>query len=147
MDHRIENEMHLILPAKSENESISRAVVGAFLAQANPTLEELADLKCVVSEAVTNVIVHAYRGYHQEDRKLYIRVICYRGRLVKIIVRDKGCGIADIEAARAPLFTTDPEHERSGMGFAVMENFTDKMTVLSKLGQGTKVTLWKQLKD
>ena len=144
----LENEMQLILPAKSENESPARAMLGAFLAQMNPTLEELADLKCVLSEAVTNAIVHAYRErVESEKQKVYIRVMCYRDRRVKIIVRDTGCGIADIAMARTPLFTTDPQHERSGMGFAVMETFTDRMSVVSKPGHGTKVTLWKQLKN
>ena len=142
------NEMQLVLPAISQNESVSRAMIGAFVAQLNPTLEELADLKCVLSEAVTNGIIHAYRHLTGEARgNLYIRVSCYRDRRVKIVVRDTGCGIPDIKAAREPLFTTDPENERSGMGFAVMENFTDKMSVSSKVGCGTKVTLWKQLKN
>ena len=141
------NEMNLVIPAISQNEATARAMLGAFVAQLNPTLEELADLKCVLSEAVTNGIVHAYR-FREGERvgNLYIRVACYRDRRVKIIVRDMGCGIADIAAAREPLFTTDPENERSGMGFSVMENFTDKMLVSSKVGCGTKVTLWKQLK-
>lgn len=143
----IQNQMNVVLPAKSENEAVARAVVGAFVAQMNPTLEELADIKCVVSEAVTNGIVHAYRDRSfGEKGQLYIRVTCYRNRQVKITVRDCGCGIADIAKAREPLFTTDPANERSGMGFSVMENFTDKMTVSSKVGCGTKVVLWKQLK-
>ena len=145
---KIQNEMKLTLPALSENEGICRAMVGAFLSQMNPTLEELADLKCALSEAVTNCIVHAYR--HTDGERvgdIYIRVTCDRSRHVKIIVRDCGCGIADIALAKAPLFTTDPEGERSGMGFAVMENFTDRLRVASKPGYGTKITLEKQLKN
>ena len=144
----IQNQIELVFPAISQNEGAARAMVGAFLAQQNPTLEELADLKCILSEAVTNAIVHAYREKEKrEECKVYIRVICYRDRWVKIIVRDKGCGIPDVEAARVPLFTTDPENERSGMGFAVMENFSHRMSVWSKVGGGTRITLWKHLSD
>lgn len=116
--------------------------MAAFCAQLNPTIDELADIKCAVSEAVTNCIVHAYR-----DRigviSLNLR-ICEGGWL-RIEIKDKGCGIPDVAAAREPLYTTDPDGERSGMGFVVMESFTDRMRVKSKVGVGTTVTLYKRL--
>lgn len=143
----ISNEMKITLPAIGENEGICRAMVGAFVSRMNPTIEELADIKCAVSEAVTNCIVHAYRGLASpEYGDIYILVTCYRDGRVKITVRDSGCGIPDIAAARTPLFTTAPEEERSGMGFSVMENFTDKLIVSSKVGHGTKVTMIKKLR-
>ena len=143
----IANEMKLALPAVGENEGICRAMVGAFVSRMNPTIEELADIKCAVSEAVTNCIVHAYRdSAAPEFGEIYILVTCYRDGRVKITVRDNGCGIADIAAARTPLFTTAPGEERSGMGFSVMENFTDRLTVSSKVGHGTKVTMVKKLR-
>lgn len=146
---RVLNEMKVVLPAISANESICRALVGAFVAQLNPTIEQLADIKCAVSEAVTNCIVHAYRSDKSSSDAdygdIYISVTCYCDRRVKITVRDEGCGIPDIEAARAPLFTTDTAGERSGMGFAVMENFCDKLSVASRVGHGTKITLVKYL--
>ena len=141
------NKMRVTLPAISQNESVSRAIVGAFVSILNPTIEELADIKCVISEAVTNCIVHAYTHHTCEHPgTIYIQVTLYRNRGVKITVRDRGCGIADVTAAKAPLFTTDPEGERSGMGFAVMENFTDRLTVSSKVGYGTTVHMYKSLK-
>ena len=145
---KFDNYMILDIPSKSANEGFARSAVACFAAQLDPTLEELGDIRTAVSEAVTNAIVHAYRGKERrEECKVYIRVICYRDRWVKIIVRDKGCGIPDVEAARVPLFTTDPENERSGMGFAVMENFSHRMSVWSKVDGGTRITLWKHLKD
>ena len=123
----------------------STAMVGAFLSQLNPTLEELADVKCAVSEAFTNAVVHAYRAENKEIGEVYIALTSDRSGRVKIIVRDRGCGIPDIALARTPLFTTDPDGERSGMGFAVMESFCDRVLVWSQPGRGTKVTLLKSL--
>ncbi len=140
-----ENEMRLVLPAKSVNESIARAAVAAFVAVLDPTLEELSDIKCAVSEAVTNCIVHAYRDTPGHG-EIYINVRLFSERTVRITVRDRGCGIEDIEAAKAPLFTTDKSGERSGMGFAVMESFTDKLVVTGKVGRGTTVRMEKRLK-
>ena len=139
------NECKITLPALSVNEGICRAMVGAFLSQMNPTLEELADVKCAVSEAFTNAVVHAYRAQGDEIGEVYIALTSDRSGRVKIIVRDRGCGISDIALARTPLFTTDPDGERSGMGFAVMESFCDRVLVWSKPGYGTKVTLFKTL--
>ena len=136
------NKMSLRLPAISANEGACRAIVAAFAAQLNPNIEELADLKCAVSEAVTNAVVHAYfcRG-----GDLYISVTLYAHREIKIEVRDKGCGIPNVEQARQPLFTTDTDGERSGMGFSVMETFCDRVLVSSAVGKGTRVTMYKKL--
>ncbi|MBO5904372.1 MAG: anti-sigma F factor [Clostridia bacterium] len=138
------NELKIKLPALSVNESAARSIVAAFVAQLNPTVSEVADIKCVVSEAVTNCIVHAYP---EKSGVIYIAVQIYNNRSVRLEIRDRGIGIADVKQARQPLFTTSPETERSGMGFTVMESFTDKMRVRSKVGKGTSVLLIKQLED
>ena len=143
--NNVTNELKFCLPARGENEAVARAMVAAFAAQLNPTIAELADVKCIVSEAVTNAIVHAYRD-RAGGGEVYITVTCFRDRRVKITVKDTGCGIEDVEQARRPLYTGHPEEERSGMGFAVMENFSDRMSVVSKPAHGTKVTLWKYLR-
>lgn len=136
------NEMKLIFPSESRNESYARYAVTAFVAQLDPTTEELADIRTAVSEAVTNGILHGYRG---TSGKVWVEVKLYEDRTVRITVRDKGCGIEDIEKARQPLFTGDPSGERGGMGFTIMESFSDKLTVRSKPGQGTTVTMTKRL--
>ena len=136
------NEMKVILPSLSVNEGMARAVVAAFCAQADPSSCVLADIKCAVSEAVTNCIVHAYRD---TLGVIYITVTLYEDKLCKIEIRDRGCGIPDVREARQPLFTTDAEGERSGMGFTVMESFTDGIRVRSKVGAGTTVTLLKRI--
>ena len=136
------NKMELMLPAISVNEGMARAAVAAFCAQLSPDVTELADIKCAVSEAVTNCIVHAYR--HKKG-DFYITVNLYSDKTVRIEVVDKGCGIADVRRAREPLFTTDAAGERSGMGFTVMENFMDRLTVSSREGKGTRVVLTKRL--
>ena len=137
------NEMKIKLPSLSVNEGIARAAVAAFCSQLDPAASELADIKCAVSEAVTNCIVHAYRdtvGF------IYITVRLCEGGLVRIEIKDRGCGIENVEMARQPLYTTDAENERSGMGFTVMESFCDKVRVLSGCKKGTTVTLFKYLK-
>ncbi len=134
------NKMQLKLPALSANEGMARAAVAAFCAQLDPAGVELADIKCAVSEAVTNCIVH---GYRDREGMIYINVSLLEGRVAKIEIKDKGCGIADVKEARQPLFTTDAASERSGMGFTVMESFTDAMRVTSKPGRGTSITLYK----
>ena len=138
----VENEMKLILPSLSVNEGMARAAVAAFCAQLNPTAVELADIKCAVSEAVTNCIVHAYR---EEAGEIIIEVKLCEGRLIRIDIRDKGCGIENVKQAREPLFTTDAAGERSGMGFTVMESFSDELRVTSRKDRGTTVTLLKRL--
>ncbi len=137
------NEMKLRLPSLSANESMARAAVAAFCAQLDPDACELADIKCAVSEAVTNCIVH---GYRDRVGEIYITVRLYEGGSARIEIRDKGCGIPDVQAARQPLYTTDAAGERSGMGFTVMESFCDKVGVRSVCGKGTRVTLYKKLK-
>jgi stage II sporulation protein AB (anti-sigma F factor) len=139
----VRNEMKLRLPSLSVNEGIARAAVAAFCSQLDPTPSELADIKCAVSEAVTNCIVHAYKD---SIGVIYITVRLCEGGLVRIEIKDKGCGIEDVELARKPLFTTDAENERSGMGFTVMESFCDKVRVFSGCKKGTTVTLFKYLK-
>lgn len=134
------NELKLELPSLSVNEGIARSLVSVFVSQLDPTFEELSDLKCAVSEAVTNSIVH---GYKNTVGPVYITLKILKERTVKIEVRDKGCGISDVKTAMQPLFTTDPDGERSGMGFTVMESFTDKVTVVSRPDHGTKVTMIK----
>jgi stage II sporulation protein AB (anti-sigma F factor) len=141
---KVINKMQLKLPSLSANEGMARAAVAAFCAQLDPSGVELADIKCAVSEAVTNCIVHAYR--HSEGM-IYITVSLLEGRIAKIEIRDRGCGIEDIKEARQPLFTTDAAGERSGMGFTVMESFTDKMSVTSRLDGGTKITMYKVFRE
>ena len=136
------NEMKLELPSLSVNEGLARSVVAAFCAQADPTAIDVADVKCAVSEAITNCIVHGYKG---RVGTVYITLKLYADKKVRITIKDKGCGIEDIKQAREPLFTTDAEGERSGMGFTVMESFCDGVRVNSRVGRGTTVTLLKRL--
>ena len=136
------NIISIKLPSLSVNESTARAAVAAFCAQADPLATEIADIKCAVSEAVTNCIVH---GYRNSVGIIYITVRLCEGGIVRIDIRDKGCGIEDVKQARQPLYTTDAANERSGMGFTVMESFCDKVRVSSKCGKGTTVTLYKRL--
>ena len=136
------NEMKFTVPSLSVNEGFSRAAVGAFIAQLDPTALEISDIKCALSEAVTNCTVHAYRD---TVGTVYMTMRAYSDRSVRIEIRDRGCGIEDIEKAMQPLYTTDPDGERSGMGFTVMENFTDGVRVVSRPGKGTKVSLTKKL--
>ncbi len=135
------NEMKLTFPSRSANESFARTAVAAFLSQLDPAVDELADLRTAVSEAVTNCIVHAYRdtiGTVTIQMRLYAD-----GRTV-IKIRDRGCGIDNVEQAMEPLFTTGGD-DRSGLGFSVMESFTDRLRVSSKPGRGTVVTMEKYI--
>ncbi|MBP3605521.1 MAG: anti-sigma F factor [Clostridia bacterium] len=140
---RIENEMKLRLVAKSENESVARSAVSAFVAVLNPTVEELGDIRLAVSEAVTNAIVHAYGG--SGEGLVYISVRLYADREISVEISDKGCGIEDVERAREPFFTTGDGEERCGMGFLVMQSFMDSLSVRSKVGRGTAVLMRKKL--
>ena len=135
------NEVILRFPSRSANESFARSAAAAFLAQLDPTVEQVYDIKTAVSEAVTNAIVHGYR-----DRlgTITMTVRIYAPATAEIIISDKGCGIADVQKAREPLFTTGGA-ERSGMGFTIMESFMDGLTVRSKPGRGTTVILRKVL--
>lgn len=135
------NEMVITFDSRSCNESFARVAVAAFMTQLNPTLEEVADVKTALSEAVTNAIVH---GYENEVQKICVHcLIC--GREMTITVTDHGKGIEDIAKAMEPLFTTKPDSERSGMGFAFMEAFMDDVQVKSAVGEGTSVTMRKQI--
>ena len=138
------NEMRIKLPSLSVNESVARSVVAAFCAQLDPSACEVADIKCAVSEAVTNCIVHAYKD---SVGIIYITVKLCEGRTVRIESRDRGRGIENVRLARQPLYTTDAENERSGMGFTVMESFCDRVRVNSQCKKGTTVTLYKLLKN
>ena len=136
----MKDEIKLIIPSRSQNEGFARVAVGSFVARLDPTLEELNDIKTAVSEAVTNCIVHAYRD---TIGLIYITVSA-EGNTVTVKIRDRGCGISDVEKAKEPLFTTGGE-ERAGIGFAVMESFTDKLKVRSAVGKGTTVTMQKKI--
>jgi stage II sporulation protein AB (anti-sigma F factor) len=136
------NVMELKFLARSENESFARVTVASFVSQLDPTLEELTDIKTVVSEAVTNSIIHGYEGI--ENGMIYLKVELNNHELT-IVIQDQGQGIADIELARQPLYTTKPDMERSGMGFTIMENFMDSVEIITGEGKGTTITLVKKL--
>lgn len=138
----IVNQMKLSFMATSANEGFARSAAAAFLVSLDPTVEELADIRTAVSEAVTNAIVH---GYREEGGTVLLEAQINDTRRVTVRIRDRGCGIPDISKAMEPLFTTSPEGERAGLGFAVMQSFMDKVTVRSTPGKGTVVTLTKQL--
>ena len=143
MKEKFENEMKLEFISKSSNEAFARVAVAAFAAQLDPTIEELADIKTAVSEAVTNSIIHGY-----EDKQGIIKIVCkLKENEIIIEISDTGKGIEDIEAAKEPLYTTKPNLERSGMGFTIMESFMDSMEIESIVGLGTKVTMSKKIKE
>ena len=142
MKNIYENEMKLEFLSKSNNEAFARISVAAFASQLDPTLEELADIKTAVSEAVTNCIIHGY-----EDTEGIVKIECKMyDNTIEIEISDSGKGIEDIKIAREPLYTSKPNLERSGMGFTIMESFMDDMKVESILGMGTKVTMKKTIK-
>lgn len=141
---RIVNQMKMTLLSKSANEGFARVAVAGFLAQLDPTLEEVSDIKTAVSEAVTNSIVH---GYKEKIGKIYLTVSIYDNDRVSITIKDSGCGIPDITKAMQPMYTTDREGERAGLGFAIMETFMDKVRVRSAVGKGTTVYFTKLLKS
>lgn len=134
--------MKLEIESRSVNEAFARAAVSAFAAQLDPTVEELSDLRTAVSEAVTNCIVHAYRD---TVGRIYITASVYPDGMFSVKIRDKGCGIDNVEQAMEPLFTT-LGGERAGLGFAVMESFSDRVRVRSAVGKGTSVTLYKRIR-
>lgn len=135
------NEMRLIFDARSVNEGFARVAVAAFVTELNPTLDEVADIKTAVSEAVTNAIIHGYDN-PQEKVELVCKV---EGNSVEITVNDTGKGIPDVQKAMEPFFTTRPELERSGMGFAFIEAFMDEVRVTSRVGEGTSVWMRKRI--
>lgn len=135
------NEFKMTVDSHSVNEGFTRTAVAAFTAQLDPTLEEINDIKTAVSEAVTNCIVH---GYKNSVGKIFITVRIKSESAVLITIKDRGAGIEDIKKAREPLFTTGGS-DRAGLGFSVMESFTDRLTVRSAVGRGTTVTLYKRI--
>ena len=141
MKEQIENEMKLEFISKASNEAFARITVAAFASQLDPTIEEIADVKTAVSEAVTNSIIHGY----ENDKKGIIKIeAIISGRKATIVIEDYGKGIEDIDKAREPLYTSRPDLERSGMGFTVMESFMDTLIVESKKGKGTKIIMTKK---
>lgn len=136
------NHMDIRFAALSENESFARVAVAAFLAHLDLTVEEMEEIKTVVSEAVTNAIIH---GYEQDPEQLVYISTSIEGDRIEIVVEDKGIGIANLDEARQPLFTTKPEMERSGMGFTIMENFMDAVEVTTGVGQGTRIRMIKKV--
>ena len=139
---KILNEFQCRFPANSANEALARAALSAFLIPADPTAQELADLRTVISEAVTNAIVHGYRGT-QGEVSLCLRLL--PEHVIYIRVSDKGCGIADVEQAMEPLYTSAPEEDRAGLGVAIMQTFTDSLHVRSRPGSGTTLTMRRRL--
>ena len=139
---RVSNYIKLEFPSKSVNEGYARSAVAAFAAQLDPTMEELGDIRTAVSEAVTNAIVHAYPD---SIGTIWLKARIVDDDLLEITVRDKGRGIPDVDQAMQPLFTTGGE-ERSGMGFTIMESFTDRLKVRSSPGNGTAVTMTRRIR-
>jgi stage II sporulation protein AB (anti-sigma F factor) len=136
------NFMQLQFASRSENEAFARVAVASFISQLDPTMEEITDIKTVVSEAVTNSIIH---GYENNPEGIVFISVLIEGKNAEIIIEDKGVGISDIDMARQPLYTSKPELERSGMGFTIMENFMDTVEITTAAGIGTKVRLVKRL--
>lgn len=136
------NVMELRFLARSENEAFARVTVASFISQLDPTVEEITEIKTVVSEAVTNAIIHGYES--EENGMIYLKTEIEANK-VTITIEDEGVGIENIDEARQPLFTTKSELERSGMGFTIMENFMDSIEIISEKGKGTKVKLTKLL--
>ncbi len=137
------NRMHLEIMSKSQNEAFARVVVASFASQLDPTIEELADVKTAVSEAVTNAIIHGYEG---GDGIVIIECIL-RDDEIEIGIKDQGAGIEDIQKAREPLYTSKPELERSGMGFTVMETFMDEVKIQSQKNMGTEIRMIKKFRS
>ena len=136
------NKMSMQIPAKSENESFARAVVAAFCVSLNPTIDEISDIKTAVSEAVTNCVVHAYQKRQSSNDLITIECKLYPDML-EVTISDRGVGIPDIKQAMEPFYTTEPDNERSGMGFTVMQSFMDTISVNNQVGGGTVVTMQK----
>ena len=149
------NRIKTSFPAKSINESLGRMIAASFVCQLDPTIDELADIKTAVSEAVTNCIVHGYGNNYKSISNLHksksggeisLYACYYDDNSVKIIIKDKGKGIDDVKKAMQPLYTTDESGERSGMGFSIMQSFMDKIKVISKPGKGTTVIFEKKVR-
>lgn len=142
MQKSVTNSIDFSMPSRSVNESLARTLISAFAMQADPTIEAISELKTVISEAVTNAIVH---GYKNAEGIIHIKATLYEDKTIKIVVKDRGIGIPDIKRAMVPLFTTGSD-ERAGMGFTIMETFSDRLRVSSKEGRGTSVYIEKSLK-
>ena len=142
MKNVYENEMKLEFLSKSNNESFARITIAAFVAQLDPTIEEISDIKTAVSEAVTNCIIHGY-----EEKEGIVKIECRLfANSIEIEISDNGKGIENVEIAKQPLYTSKPDLERSGMGFTIMESFMDEMQVKSTVGEGTTVFMKKTIK-
>lgn len=137
----VSNKMSIKFESRSVNEAFARQAVGAFASQLDPTMEELGDIKTVVSEAVTNAIVHGYAG---RSGFITVAVRLFEGRALEIKIKDTGCGIENVEQARKPMFTTGDD-SRSGMGFTIMESFMTRLEITSKPGRGTTVHMRRKL--
>ncbi|RLL48153.1 anti-sigma F factor [Oceanobacillus piezotolerans] len=138
----MKNEMVVEFSSRSENESFARVTVAAFITQLDPTMEEITEIKTVVSEAVTNAIIHGYNN--EPDHMVYIKCTINNGD-IELVIKDNGAGIDDLDKAREPLYTSKPELERSGMGFTIIENFMDSIEITSSPSEGTTLHLTKQL--
>ncbi|MCM3126503.1 MULTISPECIES: anti-sigma F factor [unclassified Paenibacillus] len=141
---QLSNFMNLQFAAKSENESFARVAVASFISQLDPTMDELSDLKTVVSEAVTNSIIH---GYNNDSAGIVTIKAEIVGDMITLVIEDQGQGIEDLELAKQPLYTSKPELERSGMGFTIMENFMDECEVVSEPGRGTSIMMKKRIES
>lgn len=139
---KVVNQTEIVFLAISENESFARSAVASFCIGLDPTLEELSDIRTAVSEAVTNAIVHGYKD--TGEGKVYITCKIFDDKTLCIKVKDNGCGIEDIPLAMTPLYSGDPSGERGGMGFSIMESFTDDLKVVSSVGKGTEITMIKR---
>lgn len=137
----MKNQLKAEFDAKSINEGLARIIAAGFIMPLDPTIEQMADIKTAVSEAVTNAIIHGYEG---SEGTVYVEFELNE-RLLTVKIKDNGIGISDVERAREPLFTTKPDNERSGMGFTVMESFMDSLHIISEHGEGTTVIMTKQL--
>src|SRR5690625_922061 len=137
------NSMEITFLSVSENEAFARATVGAFVAQLDPSMEQLTEIKTVVSEAVTNAIIHGYNN--KKDCYITIKCYLYEHDEIELVIIDKGLGIENINVAKEPLYTSKPELERSGMGFTIMESFMDSLHIISTIHKGTKIEMVKQL--
>ena len=138
------NVLEMVIEAKSVNEGFARYAISAFASQLDPSVGEMTDLRTVVSEAVTNCIIHGYKG--AEGGKIYITASYFDDRTFRVKIRDKGCGMDDLELCMQPFYSGDPSGERGGMGFTIMDSFTDRMRVTTHKGKGTTVILTKRFK-
>ena len=138
------NQIELAFPSRAENESLARMVIGAFLVQVNPTLSIISEIRTAVSEAVTNAVVH---GYGENDGRILLRAVLDTKNVLTIDIEDFGCGMADVRKAMEPFFTTQPEKERTGIGFTLMQSFMDDVKVYSSPGSGTTVRMIRHLSN